>query len=219
MYTYEMFWQYIERVNVTLFPAQFIIQLIALVLLYLVIKKPGVNTDISVKCFLCGLYVLFGVINILLVTEPLMKTQYTRGAIVSFLIAFLWGIDLYFKRTHFSLKGRGIYIHLVMLGYVFILYPLVGALGGQSYPRMPLFGVFPCPSHMYSLVLLSASLPYVDRKVFILTILFAMSAGIYGPVKNQIYGNIGTGVVALYSLCMLIRNWKRIPGKMESKHE
>jgi hypothetical protein len=52
-------------------------------------------------------------------------------------------------------------ISLGMIAYAMVIYPAIGALAGQSYPAVPVFGVAPCPLVIFTfgVLLLADALP------------------------------------------------------------
>jgi len=46
------------------------------------------------------------------------------------------------------------FLGAVFIAYAMILYPLIGSMTGHEYPRVPVFGVAPCPTTIFTLGLL-----------------------------------------------------------------
>ena len=67
-------------------------------------------------------------------------------------------------------------IGLGMIFYALLLYPAIGALAGQSYPAMPVFGVAPCPLAIFTfgVLLLADPLPL---RLLIVPLLWSLVGG------------------------------------------
>lgn len=211
----EMFWNYVAHVNNTMFPMQIIMPLVAIILLYFLFTKPSGQINIFIKLYLLFLYVGNGITTIILVPSSL-KGSYVSGAIMAFIIGLLFATDLFAKKTEFKIHDIKKYPMFFLIVYAFILYPIIEWVSGHHYPRMPLYGVFICPSNIFTIALLTSAIPKVDKKVFVFVLIFALSAGIYGPIKNGVYGNIGVLGAAIYGILMLVKNWRMI-GKFTNK--
>jgi Family of unknown function (DUF6064) len=59
-------------------------------------------------------------------------------------------------------RGAGAMVGIAFIGYAAIVYPLLGLACGHSYPRMPWFGLTPCPVTIFTLgfLLLSRACPW-----------------------------------------------------------
>jgi hypothetical protein len=80
-------------------------------------------------------------------------------------------------RLAFRLRGgaRG-GLGLGMIIYAMLLYPAIGALAGQSYPAVPVFGVAPCPLVIFTfgVLLLADPLPL---RLLIVPLLWSLVGG------------------------------------------
>ena len=63
-----------------------------------------------------------------------------------------------------------------MIVYAMLLYPAIGALAGQSYPAVPVFGVAPCPLVIFTfgVLLLADPLPL---RLLIVPLLWSLVGG------------------------------------------
>jgi hypothetical protein len=124
------------------------------------------------------------------------------------LIAVFFLADIRTRRIHFAWpKSRWQKAVSLLLFALVLAYPLVSFLLGHRYPTLST-PFLPCPLTVFALALLSASLPHIDRKIYILLLVWAMMAlpkvfGLFNVREDTILFLVG-----LYSLVMLIRHWK-----------
>ncbi|MCF8477177.1 MAG: DUF6064 family protein [Pseudolabrys sp.] len=79
---------------------------------------------------------------------------------------------LNFKYRH-DLTGA---VGILFVAYAAILYPLLGLAAGHVYPRMPMFGIAPCPVTIFTLGLLLLARP-VFGAVTIVPMLWSLIGG------------------------------------------
>jgi hypothetical protein len=65
---------------------------------------------------------------------------------------------------------------MLFVGYAAVLYPLVGAGFGHVYPRVPVFGVTPCPVTLFTLglLLIAARAPW---SLFVIPVVWSLIGG------------------------------------------
>lgn len=68
------------------------------------------------------------------------------------------------------------------LGWAFvlhaaILYPLLGLWVGHEYPKMPMFGITPCPVTIFSVELLLLTSAPVPRWIFVIPFVWSLIGG------------------------------------------
>lgn len=73
-------------------------------------------------------------------------------------------------------RGLNSSVGLFLIIYAAILYPLIGLAMGHGYPRMPMFGITPCPVTIFTfgLLLLAHSVPV---PVLIIPVLWSLIGG------------------------------------------
>jgi hypothetical protein len=128
------------------------------------------------------------------------------------ILALLFIIDIFRAKIEFKLPKTGgkKYFTLFLIVSAFVLYPLIEYIAGHSYPKIPLFGVAPCPTIIFSLALLIGSMPRVDKKIFILLILPAISYGFIVPITLGVWADSLLLISGIYGVIILIKNWKVI---------
>ena len=82
---------------------------------------------------------------------------------------------------------------------------------GHYYPKMVILGTFPCPTTAFALALLAAAIPKVDKKVYILLLFWAIPLPMFVQIPRfGVYEDSIMLVIGIYSLIMLVKNWKVI---------
>jgi hypothetical protein len=62
----------------------------------------------------------------------------------------------------------------LFIGYALVVYPLIGLLLGHGYPRVPLFGVAPCPTPIFTFGMLLWAGGRVPRVLLVIPLLWAL---------------------------------------------
>jgi hypothetical protein len=66
---------------------------------------------------------------------------------------------------------------LALVAYALVLYPLIGALAGDHYPGMPVFGIAPCPVVIFTFGLLLMASTHVSRWLLVVPLAWALVGG------------------------------------------
>jgi hypothetical protein len=119
------------------------------------------------------------------------------------------GIGTFCGRLCFGLRYKPLPIlGVCFILYAMVIYPLLGASFGHSYPKAPMFGVAPCPSTIFTFgILLWATKP-VPGYLLIIPFLWSvigMSAAVNLRVPQD-YGLVVAGVLG--TALILIQNCK-----------
>ena len=196
----------LEVYNNSIFPMQIIMLVVAMVLTYFLLAKPGSIVNKLMKAYLAFAFAWAGLMF------PIHGFSKVFFIIYYLLLASLFIIDIFRAKTEFKLLKTGgeKYFVLFLIISAFVLYPLIEYISGHSYPRIPLFGVAPCPTIIFSLALLIGSIPKVDKKIFILLIIPAISYGFIVPITLGVWADLILLVAGIYGLVMLMKSWRKI---------
>ena len=219
--TSEEFWHLIHRYDAAIFPVQFVFSAAAIVLLVFIVKRPSAKLNRWVNIFLMVCYLWIGVLFFLVYNAELSAQMRYFQPILMFIIAMLFGLDIFMKKSSFELPAapweRGLV--LSFLAYSIIGYPLIGWALGHPYLVqlsrsssiwVPIFGVYPCPTTVFSVTLVAAALPRGDRKVMIPLLFWALFSIMGPPVRNYgVYEDIGLFLAGVYGLIRLIRTFRK----------
>jgi len=213
MPTTETFWNQVAAYNAATFPVQAILIIAAGVLTYLAFTKLAkVNTLMEV--FFSFAFAWNGIVFFLIFAPSPFSTFF--GAPLFILTAILFAVDIFTKETDFVMPKlkwqRYATIFWILLA---LLYPFVGFALGHHYPQT-ILPVAPCPLTTFTIALLAAMIPKVDKKVYVLLLVWALMGlpkclGALECHEDCIL--FGAGV---YGLVMLIKNWKAIGKSKEA---
>ena len=203
----ENWWNTSGAYNNAIFPMQIIAMVTGITLTYFSLAKPNTKTNSLMKTYLAFTFAWNGVVFFLLFGKELPGTL--LGAPLFIVTAVLFVLDIFKKKTEFKLPNARWHKYLTILWILCaFLYPLIGLPLGHYYPRTCIFGVFPCPTTVFALALLAAAIPKVDKKAYILLLIWAL------PSVGKCFGALDLQedcilfIVGVYGLIMLVKNWK-----------
>lgn len=202
--------------NDATFPVQIIMVVIAVILTYFMFAKPGAKTNILMKVFLSFAFAWNGIVFFLIYAKGPISTF--LGAPLFIIVAILFAVDIFTKKIEFrfpDLKWQK-YITISWVLLVF-LYPLIGLVLGHSYPKtcMPMA---PCPLTVFAIALVTAAIPKVDKKVYVLLLPWALMSLPKCLGALECYEDCILFGAGIYGLIMLIKNWKAIGKDYKGEH-
>jgi hypothetical protein len=205
----EAFWTGVGTYNNAMWPISMIMSVAALSLTYRLFSRPGARTDMWIKAFLGFAFAWNGILFFLIYVRNPISTF--TGVPLFIIIALLFTRDITAKKTRFRLPEApwkkavtGFWIALVFL------YPVIGWTLGHVYPHT-LLPMFPCPLTVFAISLVTAAVPNVDRKVFVLLLPWALMAlpKCFGAL--DCYEDCILFAAGVYGLVELIGNWNTQP--------
>jgi hypothetical protein len=183
--------------------------IMALVLTYRVVAKPGPKTDVWMKVFLSFAFAWNGAVFFLIfLRNPLSMAT---GAPLFFIVATLFAVDIVAKKTQFRFPETR-WMRRLTVAWILLaaLYPLIGWPLGHRYPTT-LLSPFPCPLTVFAIALVAAAAPSVDKKVFALLLPWALMGlpKCFGAL--DCYEDCILFASGVYGLIVLVRNWRTRP--------
>jgi len=148
-FTQKEFLTVFENYNEAIFPMQIILYLLALFIIYLLIKKkPWSNKVIS--AILSFFWIWMGIVYHILFFATINKAAYFFGTL--FILhggIFLWK-GVHQKKLRFSIvKNTYGFVGLILMVFALIIYPTISYSLGHVYPTSPTFGL-PCPTTIFT---------------------------------------------------------------------
>ena len=209
MVTRDEFWNIIRAYGTQIWPAQIVFYIVAIVLVGWLFIKPGKLPSFFAKLFLSIAFAWNGVMFYLTLAKGMAGNShgnYFNGSLF-ILVAILFAVDLFRQKMQFALPTVGWqkYTTLSLMALTFC-YPVFSILSGHGL-IMP--GTLPCPTTALALLLLTMTLPQVDKVIFILLIFLAvpftpfLQIAKYGVFEDTIL--LATGI---YGLVLLVKYWK-----------
>jgi hypothetical protein len=178
-----------ESYNQRIFPLQFLMAVVAIVLVGLLFILPGATTTLLLKAFLSITFGWIGVAWLFLMGDMRKRQPFVSFsiALTYFPLAVIFVLDIFAKKTAYEIPFPGwhLYVSLFMMAWGIILYPLTGYLWGHRYPRIPLFGAMPCPTNIFALGLLTA---FVSTQLEMIALFILSSMAVIGGAKAALIG-------------------------------
>ena len=208
MLSAEEWWGILEVYGSRVWPAQAVFFVAAVLFVLLVLLKPGRITNTLMKLYLAMSFGWIGIVFFITLGKGL-KGNYVFGSLFV-IVAILFAVDLLRVKMDFRLTPMvwQRYVALLLL-LIVLCYPLFSMAFGHHFPRVIVPGTFPCPTTALALVLLTISLPRVDKIIYIILLFWAIP---FPPLiqipKYGVYEDTIMLVIGIYSLVMLVKNWK-----------
>jgi len=216
MPTTETFWNQMGAYNEATFPVQIIMVVIAMILIYFIFAKPSNKANNFMKVFLSFAFAWNGIVFFLIYAKSAISTFFAAPLFI--IVAILFVVDIFTKKIEFRLSSikqqKYITIFWVLLAF---LYPLIGLTLGHFYPKvcMPLA---PCPLTVLAIALVTAAIPKVDKKVYVLLLPWALMSLPKCLGALECYEDCILFGAGVYGLIMLIKNWKAIGKDYKGEH-
>ncbi len=205
-FTTEQFFLVFEKYNQAIFPMQFVLILVAVIVIFLAAsRKPSRNKIISGLLGLLWLWT--GIVYHLIFFTAISPPAYIFGALFVFQGLLFLSEGVVINRLSFRASQRfdGI-LGAVFIAYALVIYPLISSGLGRIFPASPTFGT-PCPTTIFTFGLLL----WTDRKIslslLIVPVLWslvgtsaALSFGIKEDFGLLVAATIGTTAIVRHNL-------------------
>jgi hypothetical protein len=203
----EKWWGIIGTYGKNIFPLQIVTVIAAVIIVWLVLKKPGDRANILIKAFFSICFAWIGCVFFLIHGKDFPGIQSYIQAGLFITIAILFAVDLFRKRINFQMPMKGWRSGVtVTLLFTVLVYPLVGLLAGHYFPRMIIVGTHPCPTAAFALVLLAAALPRTNKLLYVLLLIWAIPFPLFIQIpKFGVYEDSIMFLCGVYALFMLVK--------------
>jgi hypothetical protein len=203
-FTVDQFFNVFGTYNTAIWPAQVVAYLFGLLALVLAFRASKISGRI-VSGVLGLFWLWMGVCYHIVYFSKVNPAAVIFGACfvlqaALFLILGTIGGKLSFKFDKRSLPVLGFCFAV----YALLIYPLLGIAFGHSYPRIPMFGVAPCPTTIFTFALFLWAAKRVPLYMLLIPFLWSiigMSAAVSLRVPQDyglfLAGVLGTGLVVL----------------------
>jgi hypothetical protein len=207
-------WAALQNYNLSIFPIQIVFYLLAVAMLVVFFTQQETIANRVIKG---GFVLAFGWIGI--VFFLLLGQEFPAHNAQAFLflsLSVLFAIDSFANTYQFSMPRAGWRKTLTIAGFgLAMAYPLFAIFLGRPTSHWIIPGTFPCPTVALALVFMATTFPSRNRWLYLITLGLLSLWAIPFPIMIQIpqmgvYEDSIMLLMGLYSLGMLIRNWKRI---------
>lgn len=204
-FSIEEFLEIFERYNLSIWPIQVILNLLAILVIILIFINKK-NSNKVINSILAIFWFWMGAVYHLLFFSAINKAAYLFGIlfIIQGLIFIWFGV---LKPGNLNYKFRLDYIGfsgILFILYALLIYPVLAVYFGHTYPQMPTFGL-PCPTVIFTFGVLLFSekrLPWYLLTIPFLWSLVGFSAAVNLGIKEDfglvIAGVLGSLILAFY---------------------
>lgn len=201
MLTKQEWWGNMTEYNSIIWPGQYIMLVIAAIIVLFVLIKPSKISSILMKLYMV---ISFGWIGIGLSG---IGGNYA-GTILFSTIALFFSIDIYKQRLQFVLpKNNSQRILSLTLLLVIFSYPLLGLALGHNSSEIFMIGTYPCPTTSLALVMMTFALPQINKILYVLLLFWAIMS-IPAILVYSIFEDTILLINGIFGLVMFVRNWK-----------
>ncbi len=175
-FSVEQFFEVIRRYNEAVWPAQVLLNLLALAALVLVVaRRPW--SDRAVSAVLAFLWAWSGVAYHLALFTAINPLAYLFGALfVVAAMVFIWQGVMMRQITYAVGKTARVAIGLLLVFFALLVYPMWSTMAGHAYPSLPTFGL-PCPTTIFTIGMLALATGPRLRTVMAIPVLWSLVGG------------------------------------------
>ncbi|MBU0512902.1 MAG: hypothetical protein KJ638_14540 [Chloroflexi bacterium] len=207
-------WAVLQNYSLSIFPTQIVFYLLAVAMLAVFFTQHETSANRVIKGGFVLAFGWIGIVFFLLLGQEL--PAHNAQAFLFLSLSVLFAVDFFTNTYQFSMPRAGWQQTLTMIGFGLVMaYPLFGILLGRPASRWIIPGTFPCPTVALALVFMATMLPSRNRWLYLITLGLLLLWAIPFPIMIQIpqfgvYEDSIMLLMGLYSLGMLIRNWRLI---------
>jgi hypothetical protein len=213
----EQFLAVFEQYNVTVWPVQVALNLLALTVIVLALKRIT-GSDKIIAGILGFFWIWIGAVYHIVFFASINPAANIFGAlnIVQGLVFLYYGVikQQFSFDVHYDLYG---YTGAILMLYGLLIYPLLGLALGHVYPKSPTFGL-PCPTTIFTFGMLLWSRSRMPKIIMIVPFFWsligssaALTLGIHEDIGLLVAGIVGT-------LFVFIRDRKRPESAAQTEH-
>jgi len=200
-------WAVLQNYNLTIFPAQIVLYLLAVGTLVVFFTQPEGIANRVIK----GAFVLafgwIGIVFFLLLGQKL--PAHGAQAFLFLSLSALFAADLFTDTSQFRMPRAGWQRAVTIVGLGLVMaYPLFGILQGHPASKWIIPGTFPCPTAALALVFMATTFPARHRWLYLITLSLLALWAIPFPIMVQIpqfgvYEDSIMLALGIYALVML----------------
>jgi len=202
-FTVEQFFEVFGKYNSGIFPVQIIFYLLALAVIYFLIKKKEYSVFFS--SVLAFFWIWMGIVYHMIFFSKINPAAYIFGTLfilqgIVFVYSGVIKKDLVFSFRSDVYAAAG----WIIIVYGMAIYPLLGYFAGHHYPMAPEFSA-PCPTTIFTFgILLFTS--KISRWIIVIPLVWAV-IGFFAALNLNVpqdYGLLISGIIS--SVMILFRN-------------
>ncbi|OGW43827.1 MAG: hypothetical protein A2Y66_07000 [Nitrospirae bacterium RBG_13_41_22] len=210
-FTVEQFFDIFGTYNTAIWPAQVVAYMFGIIALGLALRENKLSSRIisgilALFWIWMGVFYHIGYFSVINPAARIFGLFYVLQGVLFLLIGTILGrLSLRFNYKPLPILG------VCFILYAMVIYPLLGLAFGHSYPRVPLFGVAPCPTTIFTFGILLWATKSVPAYLLVIPFLWSivgMSAALNLRVPQD-YGLVVAGVLGTTLIMVQNRKAKR----------
>jgi len=200
-FTIDQFLLVMQNYNVAVWPFQIILNLLAVTMVILSLKKTKRGDKIN-SSILAFLWIWIGLAYHLIHFTSINKAAYVFGIlfILQGIIFILTGVIKDFISFKFIPSVYSIFGWIFIL-YALIIYPILGHSLGHVYPRSPTFGL-PCPTTIFTFGILLFTDKRLPKYILIIPFLWSI-IGVSAAINLRIYEDFGLAIAGILGVILI----------------
>lgn len=206
-FTVEEFFDVFRQYNETVWPAQLVLLAAAIVAVLMAVRA-GEYAGRTVSGILALLWLWMGAVYHIGFFRDINPAAVLFGALFIVQAVLLAWLGVVEGRLTFRSRGGANVLGWVLAGYALLVYPLLGALLGHSYPSSPTFGL-PCPTTIFTFGVFLWARPPIPRALVIIPGLWSI-LGARAAFQLGMGEDFGLLIAALIALPVLLRGGRAV---------
>ena len=199
-FTPDQFLDVFKSYNLTVWPAQILLVVLALLMIFVMFKK-NFYSDKLISIGLAVLWLWMGIVYHIIFFTRINPAAYLFGTLYVIQAGLFVYYGIITKELIYKYRNNAIgIISILFFLYSLIFYPLLSYQFGHLYPSKPTFGL-PCPTTIFTFGMI---ILMEDRKIiiFIIPIVWSL-VGFTAALKLGIYQDIGLLIASVISSMIL----------------
>lgn len=208
-FTSDVFFALFETYNYAIWPVQPVAYALGLAALAAALRPGAAATRVAGTVLAAfwlwsGIFYHIGHFADINFAAPLFGAVFVlQGLLIAWTLVLRSSLTLRFARDGAGLTG------LALALFALIVYPALNILAGHGWPQMPVFGVAPCPTTIFTLGLLLMLRPRPPVSLMVIPLLWAFVGGSAAAWLLDVPEDASLPAAALIALIAALRQRRR----------
>ncbi len=207
-FTSEQFFEVMSKYNLSVWPAQIFLNLLAIIVVALAIRQTKLNGKI-ISAILGFFWLWIGAVYHLTFFTAINPAAYIFGALFIFEGFLLLYFGTFKSMIEFKI-GTDLFgsIGIIFILYALIIYPVLGYFMGHVYPSNPTFGL-PCPTTIFTFGILLFAKTKVPWYLILIPFLWSL-IGTSAAINLHVWEDLGLVAAGIIGFSLILMNNKKI---------
>lgn len=210
-FTQDQFMSVFADYNLSVWPAQILFNVLALISLFLIIKKYTIS-DRFINSVLALFWLWMGIVyHIIFFSGINPGANIFGGLFILQGLIFLFSGVIKENLKYSVSNSPAVVTGFILILFALFIYPFLGILFNHTYPSNPTFGL-PCPTTIFTFGILLFSVKKIPVYVIIIPFIWSL-IGFTAALNLGIYEDTGlliTGLVSVYIIIFYLNRKERI---------